>query len=155
MKLTRIIFALAALTTGCASVPEPPVPDGHGLLYVSWMSALPISAIDAMFQVPGIPTVTLSARDCRILALPQGRYTVTQTWKAGLLGNKNFEGKPLALPIEVRANSVTHVRLQQEPATTAVVAGRQQITHRWRISTLSPDEQANSPLACKRITSLP
>lgn len=154
MKLTKGVLVLAALTSGCASIPEPPLPDGHGFLYVSWLSTLPISAIDAIFQVPGIPTLTLSARDCRFLAMPQGRYTVTQSWKAGLLGNKNFEGKPLELRIEVRANSVTHVRLQQEPATTAVVAGKQQITHRWRIFPLSPDEQAKSPLACKRVNSV-
>lgn len=113
--------ALCALFTsfgvaGCGSSGPifKPVPDhrpGRAVVYVFRPAAKGAAILSALIDVDGANVATLANGEYVSLSVPLGAHTITQRWKAGLLGNSKFENRPISLPLVVNAEDESFVRL--------------------------------------------
>ncbi|HWT20012.1 MAG TPA: hypothetical protein VN280_13935 [Variovorax sp.] len=67
--------------------------------------------MSALVDVDGENVATLENGEYVSLSVSLGAHTITQRWKAGLLGNSKFENHPISLPLVGKAEDESFVRL--------------------------------------------
>lgn len=67
--------------------------------------------MSAVIDVDGTNVATLENGEYVALSISLGAHTITQRWKAGLLGNSKFENRPVSLPLSAGIDDERFVRL--------------------------------------------
>jgi hypothetical protein len=107
---------LSLALPGCATVGPPFSPHanlraGQGVVYVYRPQARALSVLSAIIEVDGRPVATLENNTYAAIQLAAGSHTITQRWKAGILGNSKLENRPIALRVIPSEGREGYVRL--------------------------------------------
>jgi len=116
MKTAAFKLLFSVCLAGCATIgptfePLTMPADNQGVLYIYRPEARAMSVLSAVFEVDGRKVATLENNGYAAVRLPPGSHTVTQQWKAGLLGNSKLEQRPISRALTVQAGKAAYVRL--------------------------------------------
>lgn len=124
MRRMLLILIVLASVAGCATTapgplftPHTDTREGEGVLYVFRPQAFALSVMTAVFDIDNRPVAHLENGDYAAIPLKAGRYTVRQSWKAGILGRSDLENRYSSIPVEVASGAASFVRLDAQMAT--------------------------------------
>jgi hypothetical protein len=148
-------YAVIAFLTGCAASgpifsPHQGIQADQALLYVFRPDAHAMSVLAAEIEVDGKVQAQLENNGYVALPLAAGRYVVVQRWKAGLLGEKGLENRPISSTVDLAAGSVTYLRLGTQAAVDGPTAGKLVTQFRWELRKVSEADAAQEVAKCRR-----
>ena len=153
-----LLFAMA-ITAGCASTGKPFAPhtdlsSGHGVVYVFRPQAKGLAILSAVMEVDGHQVTILENGEYAPISLPAGSHSITQRWKAGLLGNSKLEDRPISISIIVAAGKMSFVKLGM--ASSWGVQGSMPLTVQneweWDLRELGAQQAMAELRACRKAT---
>ena len=155
-----VLLAFVATIAGCAAVgptykPVELVDSGKGVVYVYRPATHALSILSAIVDVNDKPLASLENNGYAALVLPVGTYTMKQSWKAGLLGSSNLEGKPIYKQVTVTSDKPAYIRLVADASSSSKSRGaynRIDITTHfsWALQAV-PQAEAEAEIAqCKQ-----
>jgi Protein of unknown function (DUF2846) len=148
-------YAVIVFLTGCAAsgpvfTPHQGIQPDQALLYVFRPDVHAMSVLAAEIEVDGKVQAQLENNGYMALPLAAGRHVVVQRWKAGLLGEKGLENKPISTTVDLAAGSVTYLRLGTQAAVDGPAAGKMVTQFRWELRKVSEADAAQEIAKCRR-----
>lgn len=117
--MSRRIFCVllpSLALAGCATSgplfsPYSGLNSGQAVVYVYRPHAFALSVLSAEIDVDGRQMAELKNQGYVAFPLTSGPHIITQRWKAGILGNKRLENRPISTQIIAKAGEQSYVRL--------------------------------------------
>ena len=104
-KISALVWLglLSACTiTGPTFTPLENVGSQRGVIYVYRPSNYDMGLMSALISLDGKPVASLENGGYVAVPVTPGEHTVTQKWKAGIVGNADLEGDTTAVVIDVK-----------------------------------------------------
>jgi len=152
-RILRVLLPTLALA-GCATAGPPFSPyagldSGQAVVYIYRPHAFALSVLSAEIEVDGRKVAKLKNETYVAVPLTSGPHTVTQRWKAGMLGNSKLENRPISTQIVVRAGEQSFVRL----GVVGSWSGSSRVVHNeweWELRELPASDAMDELRVCHR-----
>jgi len=109
--------------------------------------------MSALISLDGKPVASLENGGYVAVPVTPGEHTVTQKWKAGILGNADLEGDTTAVVIDVKSSDASYISLTSSSARVRVNQSNAVKLH-WQLNKVSADQALPEISECRKVESL-
>lgn len=147
---------LASCTlTGSKFTPLESAESQHGVLYVYRPSNYDMGLMSALITLDGKQVAVLENGGYVALIVEPGKHTITQKWKAGVLGNSDLEGATTSTVVDVQYANPAYVSLKSnakrlESRQYNVVA----VGFRWQLAQVAADQALPEISECRKVEAI-
>lgn len=155
-KISALVWLglLSACTiTGPTFTPLENVGSQWGVIYVYRPSNYDMGLMSALISLDGKPVASLENGGYVAVPVTPGEHTVTQKWKAGILGNADLEGDTTAVVIDVKSSDASYISLTSSSARVRVNQSNAVKLH-WQLNKVSADQALPEISECRKVESL-
>lgn len=155
-KISALVWLglLSACTiTGPTFTPLDNVGSQRGVIYVYRPSNYDMGLMSALISLDGKPVASLENGGYVAVPVTPGEHTVTQKWKAGILGNADLEGDTTAVVIDVKSSDASYISLTSSSARVRVNQSNAVKLH-WQLNKVSADQALSEISQCRKVEAL-
>ena len=141
--------------TGPKFTPLENVDSQYGVLYVYRPSNYDMGLMTALISLDGKQIASLENGGYIALPVTPGEYTITQKWKAGILGNSNLESGTTTTMVEVQSSGASYVSLTS--SGRRVEANRFNavaVELKWQLNQVSADQALPEISQCRKVEAI-
>lgn len=125
----------------------------RGVIYVYRPSNYDMGLMSALISLDGKPVASLENGGYVAVPVTPGEHTVTQKWKAGILGNADLEGDTTAVVIDVKSSDASYISLTSSSARVRVNQSNAVKLH-WQLNKVSVDQALPEISQCRKVEAL-
>lgn len=157
-KISAILWfgLLSSCTvTGPKFTPLENVDSQYGVLYVYRPSNYDLGLMTALISLDGKQIASLENGGYVAVPVTPGEHTITQKWKAGILGNSNLEGGTTTTVVGVKSSDASYVSLTSN--STRVQAKRFNavaVDLQWQLNKVSADQALPEISQCRNVEAI-
>lgn len=144
---------LASCTmTGPKFTPLDSAESQHGVVYIYRPSNYDMGLMSALISLDGKPVAVLENAGYVALFVEPSKHTITQKWKAGVLGNSDLEGATTSTVVDVQYATPAYVSLKSnakrlESRHYNVVA----VGFKWQLAQVAADQALPEISECRKV----
>ncbi|OPA85725.1 hypothetical protein BFW87_27185 [Pseudomonas fluorescens] len=141
--------------TGPKFTPLENVDSQHGVIYIYRPSNYDMGLMSALISLDGKQIASLENGGYIAVPVAPGEHTITQKWKAGILGNSNLESGTTTTMVEVQSSGASYVSLTSR--------GKRVEAHRfnavavelkWQLNQVSADQALPEIAQCRKVEAI-
>lgn len=153
--ISTMSFLIVACTlTGAKYAPLQVTKPGEGNLYVYRPSNTKLGLMSAWISIDGKKIASLENGGYVALSLKPGDHTITQQWKAGILGNSDLEKSSISLVVRIEESKDSYVGLTSSAIQGPTSAYAIKVNFKWQLS-LVPLSQALPDISkCRKVEAI-
>ncbi|NKQ13512.1 hypothetical protein PflCFBP13510_12335 [Pseudomonas fluorescens] len=154
------VFVLLGLLSSCTMTgpkftPLENVDSQRGVIYVYRPSNYDMGLMSALISLDGKQVASLENGGYVAVPVAPGEHTITQKWKAGILGNSNLESGTTTTMVEVQSSGASYVSLTS--------SGKRVEAHRfnavavelkWQLNQVSADQALPEISQCRKVEAI-
>ncbi|WP_087693926.1 DUF2846 domain-containing protein [Pseudomonas sp. PE-S1G-1] len=141
--------------TGPKFTPLENVDSQYGVLYVYRPSNYDMSLMTALISLDGKQIAFLENGGYVAVPVAPGEHTITQKWKAGILGNSDLEGGTTTTVVDVKRSDASYVSLTSN--STRVQAKQFNavaVDLQWQLNKVSADQALPEISQCRKVEAI-
>jgi len=154
------VFVLLGLLSSCTMTgpkftPLENVDSQRGVIYVYRPSNYDMGLMSALISLDGKQVASLENGGYVAVPVAPGQHTITQKWKAGILGNSNLESGTTTTMVEVQSSGVSYVSLTS--SGKRVEANRFNavaVELKWQLNQVSADQALPEISQCRKVEAI-
>ena len=154
------VFVLFGLLSSCTMTgpkftPLENVDSQRGVIYVYRPSNYDMGLMSALISLDGKQVASLENGGYVAVPVAPGEHTITQKWKAGILGNSNLESGTTTTMVEVQRSGASYVSLTS--SGKRVEANRFNavaVELKWQLNQVSADQALPEISQCRKVEAL-
>lgn len=120
--------------------------------YVYWPSNYDMGLMTALVSLDGKQIASLKNGGYVAVPVTPGEHTISQKWKAGILGNSDLERRTTTTVVSVKRSDASYVRLTTN--STRVQAKQFDavaVDLQWQLNKVPPDQALPEISQCRKI----
>ena len=154
------VFVLLGLLSSCTMTgpkftPLEYVDSQRGVIYVYRPSNYDMGLMSALISLDGKQVASLENGGYVAVPVAPGEHTITQKWKAGILGNSNLESGTTTTMVEVQRSGASYVSLTS--SGRRVEANRFNtvaVELKWQLNQVSADQALPEISQCRKVEAI-
>ncbi|MBJ2320641.1 DUF2846 domain-containing protein [Pseudomonas sp. WS 5406] len=154
------VFVLLGLLSSCTMTgpkftPLENVDSQRGVIYVYRPSNYDMGLMSALISLDGKQVASLENGGYVAVPVAPGQHTITQKWKAGILGNSNLESGTTTTMVEVQSSGASYVSLTS--SGKRVEANRFNavaVELKWQLNQVSADQALPEISQCRKVEAI-
>lgn len=154
------VFVLLGLLSSCTMTgpkftPLENVDSQRGVIYVYRPSNYDMGLMSALISLDGKQVASLENGGYVAVPVAPGEHTITQKWKAGILGNSNLESGTTTTMVEVQRSGASYVSLTS--SGKRVEANRFNavaVELKWQLNQVSADQALPEISQCRKVEAI-
>lgn len=141
--------------TGPKFTPLENVDSHRGVLYVYRPSNYDMGLMSALISLDGKQVASLENGGYVAVPVAPGEHTITQKWKAGILGNSDLEGGTTTVVVDVKSSNASYISLTS--SGRRVEANRFNavaVELKWQLNQVSADQALPEISQCRKVEAI-
>jgi len=127
----------------------------RGVIYVYRPSNYDMGLMSALISLDGKQIASLENGGYVAVPVTPGEHTITQKWKAGILGNSDLEGGTTTTVVDVKSSDASYVSLTS--SSTRVQAKRFNavaVELKWQLNKVSANQALPEISQCRKVEAI-
>jgi hypothetical protein len=152
-SILAALFMLHGCASGPAYSPQSGMKEDEAVVYVFRPKSWTLSALSAIINIDEKQVVLLENNGYAAISIPAGAHTISEKWKAGLIGNSQLENGIVAKDFYLRSGEEVFIRLGVQ--SESKVQYRTINSHfAWQLKQVSKSDAQEELTLCRRATLL-
>lgn len=154
------VFVLLGLLSSCTMTgpkftPLENVDSQRGVIYVYRPSNYDMGLMSALISLDGKQVASLENGGYVAVPVAPGEHTITQKWKAGILGNSNLESGTTTTMVEVQSSGASYVSLTSSgKRVEAKRFNAVAVELKWQLNQVSADQALPEISQCRKVEAI-
>lgn len=153
--LVLLVLLSSCTMTGPKFTPLENVDAQRGVIYVYRPSNYDMGLMSALISLDGKQIASLENGGYVAVPVAPGAHTITQKWKAGILGNSDLEGGTTTAMVDVKSAGAAYVSLTSSgKRVQAKQFNAVAVELKWQLNKVSADQALPEISQCRKVEAI-